>query len=720
MSGNVNVLRSLRGGMTVLLTMLVAACGGGGGGGGNDDGGAVSNAAEGLYFGTTDGGQLLNGLVLENGEYYVLYGSATEIDGLVHGMATARDGLFRSSDARVFDFTDGTRSSATVSASYQARNTLWGTLASAGQTGSFSARYTPLFEQLVPLSALAGTYTGITDDSDIIHYALRSDGSIDGTVYDGSLSCSFRGSMTPRTGGRNVYNVSLRFLGGACAAGTSTATGHAVPVVQDGMTTLLTAALLPGRTDAVAAVATRLAGSGAPSAGGAPVSGGVPISTPGTGAPAGAPWAGIPPANTPAGPAPSPMPMTMACADGNGFQCSGSSVVRVENGITVTSSGVQVIGRSTSDLATSPPSRVSVSGLAILNGSGAAEVRVAKNDNDVRSAAILLRDLGISWDGLTERPPIIETFSPVQGTVLLTAGGLLARAALPPTSDLTFYNYVSFGRSASQAHYANNIYFPRTGNPSRCSPGIPSCPSTETTGLQVAPGDWRGGGLLPDWAGASRLHEDGDVRAGSGVGGSGEGVPFPGTKGYRTFDHWSLRYANLAAWLTQDAVLLEEWAGPGAEYNTNRRGIVTYGDVTAPAVVPVAGTATYVGLAFGWYAAAPSQDPELFVAVATTRVNFATRQALLSVQDAQTYSGAGVPVQANFTAALSLGADGSNVANYMTGTLGATSSGGIAARLFGPVTDAGSSAAPAELGGAFRFSANAENLTIGGFLGSLQ
>lgn len=715
MGENMQAVRGPRGIMAVLVAALAAGCGGGGGGGSNEFG-AGANAAEGLYFGATSGGQLLNGLVLENGEYYVLYGSPNEIDGLVHGTASARDGVFRSSDGLVFDFWTGERTSATVSATYQPRNTLAGTVTNAGQAGTFTSRYTTLYEQLVPLSALAGTYTGITQDSDIVRYTLRSDGSIAGTVYDGSQTCSFQGSMTPRASGKNIYNLTLRFGGGACAAGTRTATGHSVPMVQDGITTLMSAALLPGRSDAVAAVATRLTSSGTAPA----VPGASPVSAPGTGFPGtGTPSSGNPPASVPLNPLPGTVSMTMACPDGASVQCSGSSVIRVDNGVTVTSSGVQVLARSTSDLVAGLPSPLSVSGMTLANSTGLAEVRVAKTESGVGTAAVLLRDLGLSWDGVTERPPIIETFNPAQGRALLTSNGTLAQSVLPSPSDLNFYNFMTMGRSATQANYANNRYFPRAA-PSRCGPGITSCPTVETAGLRTVPGDWRTGGMLADWAGAARLHEDGDVHAGSGVGGTGEGVPFPGSKGYRTLDHWSLRYTNLAAWLTQDTVLMREWALIGEEHNTNRRGVAAYGEVTTPAAVPSVGTGSYSGLAYGWYASTTAADPDPFIAVATLTVDFATRQAVVSLQNAQTYSATGAPVQANFTSALSLGATGSNAANYMTGVVNGPLSGGVGARLFGPVTSTGSGAIPEEAGGTFHLSGSAGGVAIGGFIARVQ
>lgn len=433
--------------------------------------------------------------------------------------------------------------------------------------------------------------------------------------------------------------------------------------------------------------------------------------------------------------APSTASTLMSCPDGNGWQCSGSSLIRQENGIALTASGVQAYGRSTSDLADPVADPTAAFGFAPASG-GLAEVRVEKNAaSAVTGAALLLSNLGLTWDGRVERPTIVETFNPTYGRTVLSASGALQSAPLPPETDLTFFNYASLGTGATQANYANNRYFPRNNNPSRCLAGTPpaNCPATETAGLDITAGDWRTGGGTPDLASAVRVHGDGDVHAGNGptgadgsptliVGGNGPGVPFPGSKGYRGMDNWSLQYGNLGAWVTQDTVLIEEWAAQGKEHNKNRRGMVAYGAVTDPAAVPSTGSATYSGIAYGWYAPNAGVDPEPFRGAATVTVNFATRQATVVVQNAQTWNAAATAVPVNFTALTGFGANGSNVANYLTGTLASgTLTGGIGGRWFGPVATGGSGAGPAEAGGTFTLSNSGSGATaIGGFLARKQ
>lgn len=436
-------------------------------------------------------------------------------------------------------------------------------------------------------------------------------------------------------------------------------------------------------------------------------------------------------------PVPSTASMAMSCVDGAGFQCSGSSIIRTDNGVALTSSGVQVFGKSTSDLAATNPDKTNAFGFALdTEGRGLAEVRVQKDSNGViTTPALLLSNLGLSWDGKVERPTIIETFRPTYTRVGLNTNGTLNLAlTLPEPSVLSFYDFATLGPNGTQANYANNSYFPRTV-PIRC-PGAEAtppqaCPPYEPPRYTNTAGNWRApaNGAVPDEFSTGRKHEDGDVHAGNSTtggplpGGTGVGVPFPGAKGYRDFTNWGLRYANVNAWTSQDTVLIAEWTGIGAnEHNKKRRGIVSYGEVTPVADVPTTGTATYVGTAYGWYSTASTQDPPTFRGPVTVTVNFATRQAVVSVQNTIRWDGSEATIPATFSAATGFGAVNTNVTNYLNGPItSGTVTGGVSGRFYGPVVSTGTSGAgPAEIGGAFRMSDTAGVAIIGGFIGRKQ
>jgi hypothetical protein len=427
--------------------------------------------------------------------------------------------------------------------------------------------------------------------------------------------------------------------------------------------------------------------------------------------------------------------MTMSCVDGPTYQCSGGNIIKSDNGVALTSSGVQAYGKSTSDLADPNPNGSGAFGLALSSG-GVAEIRLAKNSSGtISDPAVLLSNLGLTWDGKTERPQIVETFKTTQGRVQLDARGALTFVALPPSSDLSFYDYAVKSTAGTQQNYANNRYFPRT-DPSRCDPPSP-CPTTETTGLHYYPGDWRTGGSTPDTADVGRVHGDGDVHAGDGrpapdgsrtilPGGNGPGVPFPGSKGYRALELWSFQHANLASWATQDTVQIGEW-GALNEHNKNRRGIVAFGAVTDPASVPATGSATYSGIAYGLYhvpnPADALKDPSSFRGTATVTVNFATREVIVTIDKTVTSGTAGTAVPVALRAVTTMGAAGTNAANYLTGLVdNGTLKGGLSGRHFGPVVATGTSGqGPAEIGGAFSLSNSTTGaVALGGFIARKQ
>jgi hypothetical protein len=426
----------------------------------------------------------------------------------------------------------------------------------------------------------------------------------------------------------------------------------------------------------------------------------------------------------------------MTCPDGATYQCSGGTILRVDNGVTLTSSGVQVYGRSTSDLAAGNSASTGASGLGLLPAGttpGLAEVRVAKDATTVSAPRLLLSNLGLSWDGVKERPPIIETFATAQGRAQLAGTGAVSFGALPASTDLAFYNFASLGRNATQENYANNVYFPRVGNPSRCPAGTTDCPTTESLGPQFQAGDWRATGKNPDVLTASRLHEDGDIHAGNAPagsnppyleGGSGIGVPYPGSKGFRDYTNWSYTYSNLSTWTSQDTVQMVEWTGGSgtAEHNKKRMGAVAFGNVTDPATVPTTGTASYSGVVYGWYSANGAGDPTVFIGDATLTVNFATRQINVAFANTGSYTATPTPVPVSFTSTVNLGAAGSNVAGYLNSAVtGASLTGGIGGRFFGPVVTTGTSGAgPAEIAGSLSMSNATGAVVLGGFIARKQ
>lgn len=398
--------------------------------------------------------------------------------------------------------------------------------------------------------------------------------------------------------------------------------------------------------------------------------------------------------------------LTMSCVDGTEYQCSGGTVIKTDNGVMLTRSGVQVFGISTSDLALDtavPPAPANSfvtnpRGFALPSAStalinGVAEVRVAKTaTNEVNRVGLLLNDFGLSWDGKTTRPLIIETFETSAGRVVLnpTTQALVVEP-LRAGTDVAFYD------RQTQVNYANNTYRPTT--------------AIKNNLLGALDGGWRiAGGTRGDWAETGREHEDGDLDAPT--------APAAGTKGYRGFTNIAYEFANMTAWNSQDTVNIAEWTTePRVEHNKKRRGIVAFGNVTSPAAVPTSGTATYTGTVYGFASSSdPAQvDPDPFEGRATVTVDYATGTATIAIQDTGRYVEVGgvgsvIPVPAAFTTTATKGAvENANAANYFTGAVNASGvTGGVSGRYFG--------ADAKEVGGTFQLQGASGVTIVGGFI----
>ena len=407
-----------------------------------------------------------------------------------------------------------------------------------------------------------------------------------------------------------------------------------------------------------------------------------------------------------------------------GTLCTGNSIIRSENGIAVTTSGVQTYAISTNDLLEPNPAPAIAYGLQPATG-GLADVRVKRDAaGQTTAVTLLLSKFGISWDGTTERPLIIETFETKQGRVQLNSAGIATLLALPPPTDINFYNYATKGAAGTQANYANNVYFPRT-EPVRCPADNPTCPSVESTGVHVKAGDWRTGGSTPDTAWASRLHEDGATQAGYGVDANdnlvllssadGIGVSYPGFKGYRDYHQWSFGSANVSSWLTQDTVMINEWGGNN-EHNKMRRGFVAFGDASAPTAIPTSGTVRYAGSLHGWFTYDKNQDARPIVGQAEAIVNFSARTITLTLSGTRVDESSLDVVPVSLTSTLILGS--AEFANYFSGIASnSTMSGGASGRFYGAVGAGSSGTGPAEIAGVFQLQgAGTGPVAIGGVL----
>ena len=251
--------------ISLLALAALAGCGGGG-----DSSTPVTAApapipaAEGVFGGTLTGStsRAFNLLVLENGDFWTLYGTQTAnvfgIAGFVQGTGTSNNGNFTSSNAKDFGFSPAV--SNTVNATYDpTTKTISGKAVAGTSTVTFTGGPVAgsLYDYNSPssLTTIAGAWSTTSLTGDGVAINIASSGSF--TALS-SLGCAFSGTVTPRASGKNVFNVALTFGAAPCALAGQSASGIALAYpVSGGKTQLLVAATDTTRNYGAAVFGTR-------------------------------------------------------------------------------------------------------------------------------------------------------------------------------------------------------------------------------------------------------------------------------------------------------------------------------------------------------------------------------------------------------------------------------------------------------------------------------
>ena len=247
--------------MAAMGAAALTACGGGGGG----DAAAASAgpSAEGVYGGTLTGStsNAFDLLVLENGDYWALYGtgssSTLHIAGFVQGSGVSNNGTFASTNAKDFGFSPAV--AGMVNATYNATTpSISGTVTNSSGTVRFNggAVAGSLYNYNTPASVatIAGAWTLTSIDGSLVTLDVASNGAF--TASSGG--CSYTGTVAPRASGKNVFSVSMTFGAAPCALAGQTATGMAVAYpLSNGQTQLVVAAVDASRSYGAAAFGTR-------------------------------------------------------------------------------------------------------------------------------------------------------------------------------------------------------------------------------------------------------------------------------------------------------------------------------------------------------------------------------------------------------------------------------------------------------------------------------
>lgn len=253
----------------VAIGLAAAGLAGCGGGDGDASGtpaapaAPAASTAEGVYGGTLTGSTSANFelLVLENGEYWALYGQQTAsaflVAGFLQGTGSASAGSFTSSNLRDFGYLSPLQGS--VSATYDTTaRTIQGTTTAQGGSVGFSGGPIAGSTYSYDTAASLATVTGAWSLSDLKGNPISISVAGNGSFTAASAGCSMSGSLAPRPSGKNVFNFSLAFGPAPCTLPGTSASGVALSYpLSNGKTQLLVAGVNSARTAGMAAFGSR-------------------------------------------------------------------------------------------------------------------------------------------------------------------------------------------------------------------------------------------------------------------------------------------------------------------------------------------------------------------------------------------------------------------------------------------------------------------------------
>ena len=228
--------------MSLLACSALAGCGGG------DSSSAVVTlpitTAEGIYKGivTNSGNTDFRMLVLENGDFWTLYGnsiaSVFNVAGFLQGTGTSDNGKFTSTNAK--DFGLNPAEPVTLVATYDtALQTIAGTASDVNFTGGPIPGSLYNYSTPASLATVAGSWLTNSSTGESVSLTIASNGEFNAIS---SLGCNFSGTVTPRPSGKNVFNVALTFGAAPCGLPNQFASGIALAYpLGNGKTELLAA-----------------------------------------------------------------------------------------------------------------------------------------------------------------------------------------------------------------------------------------------------------------------------------------------------------------------------------------------------------------------------------------------------------------------------------------------------------------------------------------------
>ncbi len=244
---------------------------GSGSGSGNTGGGDDSTSqqpgatAEGVYAGTLTGSSYhhFKTLVLENDEYWTLYGEETNsffsVFGFVQGSGQSHEGSYTVSDLRDYALSSTDSGSAVASYDAAARTFEGSYVVDGGAAIQFTGG--PItdvaydYDQTASMSTMIGQWLATNTKGEYVTFDVAADG----TVSMSQNGCVASGTLQPRASGKNIFDVTVTFGAAPCELPNETATGVALtyPITDSNQIQLMTAMVTQSRTHGFALFANR-------------------------------------------------------------------------------------------------------------------------------------------------------------------------------------------------------------------------------------------------------------------------------------------------------------------------------------------------------------------------------------------------------------------------------------------------------------------------------
>ncbi|WP_028603651.1 hypothetical protein [Ottowia thiooxydans] len=228
------------------LALFLAACGGGGDDGDTGSGGGQGTptnvaAISGAWQGTSPDGTLLNAVVLDDGQLWLVGALRSAPAVQVYARTQGGSGQFQSNNVRYVDYASNRQFTGTLQGTYVAGSSISANLALNGaQAGTYNLTPIPKttfdYHRAASLSDLAGSWT-----SGSTRILVGANGAVQ--TVDSTTGCNSNGTVAPHASKKNVFDLSVTFGAAPCSLPGQKLDGIVVTWAAGGQSTLLATAL---------------------------------------------------------------------------------------------------------------------------------------------------------------------------------------------------------------------------------------------------------------------------------------------------------------------------------------------------------------------------------------------------------------------------------------------------------------------------------------------